>query len=821
MEKFLDLQRFDDATPPDMPSGENGGGTPPDMPSGEGGGTPPEGNGGGTSSSSVTWSGATEITSAGTYNDQTFTSTSSNQNALLINTSESVTINNPTVTKTGGDSAGDEQSFYGTNSGILAKGGTTTTIDGGTITTDAAGANGVFSYGGNGGQNGADGDGTTVTISNAKITTTGNGSGGIMTTGGGVTFAENLTIETSGQSSAAIRTDRGGGTVNVTGGSYTSNGLGSPAIYSTADIIVSNAELTSNKSEGVCIEGKNSVTLNNCTLTANNTQTNGQATFLDGVMIYQSMSGDSAEGTSTFTMNGGTLNNKSGHVFHVTNTNAVINLNNVTINNEDSNGVFLSVSADGWSGGSNIATLNASGQNITGNILVGSDSALTLNLTDGAAFFGAISGNVTNASGSVISNSVGTVNVVLDNASKWHLSGDAYITSFSGDAANVINNGYSLYVNNTILEGTILNEEETTGESTLPSGLYLNDEKTELTASSEFSGLVNLSEYENVTTFDASQATNSVIVIGNSLDNSINGGSGVDRLFGSFATNTLTGGGSQDQFWFDGTGNALVTDFVVGNSGTADIIDFYNVNLKNVVRVGSMLSFTSESGATINLMTNTEGSDDVFLYMLDGATAYGAKVTKDTDNWVTYDSSVNYYRVNGTGGTIYADYDDAKEIWLDNAGGKYFFGIDNVVMNNSGENVIGGNTNPNLIIGGDGFNSLWGGAGDAADTLRGGASSDLISYGYGEGNDIIQNLDENDAVILYNISLNQITGAQVDDEKISLTIDNWHTMTVECDGENSPLFGLADGNIYRYSRSSGSWQQMNATTESESSESNS
>ena len=62
-----------------------------------------------------------------------------------------------------------------------------------------------------------------------------------MTTGGGITKAYNLDVTTSGQSSAAIRTDRGGGVVTVDGGTYTSNGLGSPAIYSTADITVSNA----------------------------------------------------------------------------------------------------------------------------------------------------------------------------------------------------------------------------------------------------------------------------------------------------------------------------------------------------------------------------------------------------------------------------------------------------------------------------------------------------------------------------------------------------------------------------------------------------
>ena len=113
------------------------------------------------------------------------------------------------------------------------------------------------------------GDGTTVIVKDTSITTTGSGSGGIMTTGGGITFANNLVVHTSGRSSAAIRTDRGGGTVAVDGGTYTTDGLGSPAIYSTADISVSNAALVSNQSEGVCIEGKNSVTLENCSLTEN------------------------------------------------------------------------------------------------------------------------------------------------------------------------------------------------------------------------------------------------------------------------------------------------------------------------------------------------------------------------------------------------------------------------------------------------------------------------------------------------------------------------------------------------------------------------
>ena len=372
----------------------------------------------------------------------------------MISTDKAVTITNPTVSKTGSSNGGDNCNFYGQNAAVLVKGGSTTTITGGTITSDASGANGVFCYGGNGGQNSSAGDGTKVIITDTVITTTGSGSGGIMTTGGGITEAHNLTVTTSGQSSAAIRTDRGGGTVTVDGGTYTSNGLGSPAIYSTADITVSNATLVSTQSEGVCIEGKNSISLNNCTLTANNTKRNSNAQFLDTIMIYQSMSGDSSVGTASFTMTNGNLTSKNGHIFHVTNTNAVINLTNVTITNEDTGNVLISVCDDGWSGAKNIATLNASNQNLTGAVLVGSNSTLTLNLTEGSSFSGYVSGSITNAAGSTVSTSVGTVNVSLDATSTWTLTADSYISSFSGNAANVVANGYKLYVNGTALAGT-------------------------------------------------------------------------------------------------------------------------------------------------------------------------------------------------------------------------------------------------------------------------------------------------------------------------------------------------------------------------------
>ena len=452
-------------TPPEKPDGNgdksgerpgkpDGNGAPQGMAPG-GNGKPGEGHGGapGGSSAEITYKGAEEITSKVTESSQSYVSTASDENALLIATSEEVVIEDPTVTKSGDSDGGDSCNFYGLNAGVLVKDGSTTTINGGTIRTDASGANGVFSYGGNGGRNGAEGDGTTVIIQDTKITTTGSGSGGIMTTGGGTTYAYDLDVTTSGRSSAPIRTDRGGGTVIVDGGTYTSNGLGSPAIYSTADIKVSNASLISNLSEGVCIEGLNSIELSDCDLTADNTKCNGNATFMDSIMIYQSMSGDADSGTSHFTMTGGSLTSKNGHVFHVTNTNAVITLEDVEIVNEDEDNVLISVCDDGWNGGNNTATLNASGQELEGAVLVGDNSSLTLNLSDGSSLEGYVDGKITNASGTTVSTEVGTVSVTLDEDSSWTLTGDSYVSEFNGDASNVISNGYTLYVNGTALTG--------------------------------------------------------------------------------------------------------------------------------------------------------------------------------------------------------------------------------------------------------------------------------------------------------------------------------------------------------------------------------
>ena len=168
--------------PPDgMGQPPDGMGAPPDgmspPPGGFGGGTPP-----GAGTSSFEYAASVEITEAAAASGETYASETADESALIVNTAEDVTLESITGTKTGDSNGGDNCNFYGLNAALLVMGGSTTTITGAEITSDASGANGVFSYGGNGGHNGAAGDGTTVMISDSTIITTGDGSGGIMTT---------------------------------------------------------------------------------------------------------------------------------------------------------------------------------------------------------------------------------------------------------------------------------------------------------------------------------------------------------------------------------------------------------------------------------------------------------------------------------------------------------------------------------------------------------------------------------------------------------------------------------------------------------------
>lgn len=392
---------------------------------------------------SVSYSASEEISEDTIVTSGEYSSTNKDENAILVSGDVNATLSNIDVNKTGDSDGGDITSFYGINSAIAASNGANLVLKNITVNTDATGANGVFSYGGSASTDNKTSDNTTITISDSTITTTKDNSGGIMTTGGGVMKANNLTVKTAGTSSAAIRTDRGGGTVIVDGGSYTTTGKGSPAIYSTADVSVSNSKLISKSSEGIVIEGKNSVSISNCELIDNNTELNGQSTTYKNIFLYQSMSGDAADGTAEFTATDSSITTENGDSFYVTNTKASINLTNNTIVNNDKNGNFLRIQKDSWgntnSNGGDV-TLVINKQKVIGNIVVDSISTLDMSMKTNSYYEGVINE----------SNSAKSISLKLDKTSKIKLTGDSYITSLdNADStnSNIDFNGYKLYVN--------------------------------------------------------------------------------------------------------------------------------------------------------------------------------------------------------------------------------------------------------------------------------------------------------------------------------------------------------------------------------------
>ncbi|MCR5415979.1 MAG: hypothetical protein K6E79_04210 [Pseudobutyrivibrio sp.] len=381
-------------------------------------------------SASETTASSTALTRDDITVNETIENSEDDGHAIEVS-GEEASYSNVEVLKTGSSDSGDEADFYGYNSAIFATDGATLDLSNIVVDTDGEHANAVFSYG----------EGTTVNISDSYIITSNNCSGGLMTTGGGTTNATNVTVETSGNSSAAIRSDRGGGTVTVDGGSFTTSGTGSPVIYSTADITVNDAAMTSTASQGVVVEGQNSATLNNVTLNADNNIKNGDnSDYYQAVMIYQSMSGDADEGDAAFTMNGGTLTNANGDIFFITNTVADITLDGATIVNNDEDGIFLRAAAAGWgSEGSNGGQVNvyATNQSIDGDMVVDDVSAMNLYLQEGSTYNGSI-----NSDGQA-----GDVYVELSDDATWTLTGDSYITGLTCDADSINLNGYKLYIN--------------------------------------------------------------------------------------------------------------------------------------------------------------------------------------------------------------------------------------------------------------------------------------------------------------------------------------------------------------------------------------
>ena len=402
------------------------------------------GGGSGSSQGVDSYDAVNAYTSDTEVDGETIASTGTDENAVNVSEGASVTLKDVTITRDSSESTGgDNSSFYGVGAAVLATDGNAY-VKGGTVTTDTAGGAGLFAY-----NNG------TVYAADTKITTKQDTSGGIHAAGGGMFYAWDLDVETNGESSAAIRSDRGGGKMVVDGGTYTSNGTGSPAIYSTADIAVNEATLAANGSEAICIEGLNSIHLYDSDLTGNmSDDSRNDCTW--NVILYQSMSGDSEVGNSTFEMDGGSLNAKNGGMFYTTNTESTITLDDVDITNAEDSEFFLKCTGNanqrGWgTTGANGADclFTAIDQTMEGNVIWDSISDLDFYMTGESTLTGAVVQDEGNAGGG----GDGYCNLYIGEDATWIVTGDSIVSALHCAGTIEDNEGKTVTVKGT--DGTV------------------------------------------------------------------------------------------------------------------------------------------------------------------------------------------------------------------------------------------------------------------------------------------------------------------------------------------------------------------------------
>lgn len=458
------------------PSGENG--KPGNPPDGKGQpGTPPDGQGG-PNTQSYDYSGSLsgKLTADGeevSSDNETISTTTADENAALVENGGTLKITNGKLQKSGDDTNGDNCNFYGINSILLAVGEKSTAyISNSALASDSEGSNAIFAT-----------DDATVYSEKNSITTSKGNSRGLDATYGGTIIADDMTIQSAGDHSASLATDRGGGNISVTNSTLNTSGSGSPLIYSTGAIEVSDVTGTAEGSQIAGMEGLNHIKIYNSQLSSTITNKTASDPVANGVIIYQSTSGDADTSTgerAQFQVVDSTLHSKieSGAMFYVTNTSADILLSGTTLDFDSSKAKLLQIEgndANNWGrAGSNGADVSFTGlgETLTGDISVDSISSLDLYLLDGTSYTGQIQ-SVANAADqnadggakqhgdaaakgadgqssdpaaglstgadSASDDSTATVTVNLDQDSTWVMTGDTTVFALNAeDGAQIV-----------------------------------------------------------------------------------------------------------------------------------------------------------------------------------------------------------------------------------------------------------------------------------------------------------------------------------------------------------------------------------------------
>lgn len=392
-----------------------------------------------------------------TSDGESFTATETDQNAALVQNGGTLTLKNALLQKSGDDTDGDSCNFYGVNSILTAVGeGSSATVSDSSLTATSAGSNGIFAT-----------DGATVTVSDTSIDTTSDNSRGLDATYGGVINADTVDITTAGDHCAGIATDRGGGTITAVDSTVSTQGSGSPILYSTGDIEVEGLTGTASGSQIAGMEGLNTIIIENSTLASSITGKTASDPIANGIIIYQSTSGDAEAttgSTATFTAKNSTLSStiQSGSMFYLTNTSANIILKNTELDFDSSQAALITAcgnDSNNWGqAGSNGATVKvkAINQTLEGDIVADTISSISLTLTKGSTWTGSA---VIQDNDSASTTTESPISITVGKKSNWIVTGDCTVSNLTiknggtikdsdGQTVTIVANG------KTVVEGT-------------------------------------------------------------------------------------------------------------------------------------------------------------------------------------------------------------------------------------------------------------------------------------------------------------------------------------------------------------------------------
>lgn len=383
-----------------------------------------------------TITGALEITSEESRSEPAYDTTNDDVSTILIKDGGRLSLLASTITKTGSTSNNVYSNTYGLNSALLTKENSLLSLSKSTVSTNGTGSSGIFSYGKD----------ATCELSEVTIHTEKENSKGIFATNGGIIRGNTVNVTTTDSNSPAVCTGPGAPSIDLDNSKLDTLGFNSPCIYSTGSMHINNSNGNSSQYNIAVLDGNSILNIENSNFHTSATGYMNGGVDSCGIMLYQSSSSSENEpgnlslSNTTLSIDSTSLQYTKAPMFFATNGTFIMNLKNSTFHYGSSTLLSISGNENIWgnseSNGGNVI-LNATEQELNGDIIVDNISTLSMNFTK-SKYKGSINAD----------NTAKRIDIVLDKESTLTITSDSYITSIKNDDLdfkNIKTNGHVLY----------------------------------------------------------------------------------------------------------------------------------------------------------------------------------------------------------------------------------------------------------------------------------------------------------------------------------------------------------------------------------------